>query len=138
MTDDLVLVLSNRGVALRYLGRVDEALDAYEHAAALLPRAGYLYALMQNNIGDAHLLLGDYQASLAALAEARQAFADQDAELRSADLHQPHGRRLPCPKPIPGSACPLSSSGRKSGNNRLSLLPRQGALGHRCSPYCPV
>jgi tetratricopeptide (TPR) repeat protein len=79
MTDDQVLVLSNRGVALRYLGRVDEALGAYQQAAALLPRSGYLYALMQNNIGDAHLLLGDYQASLVALAEARREFAAQDA-----------------------------------------------------------
>ena len=80
MTEDQVLVLSNRGVALRYLGRVEEALRAYEQAASLLPRSGYLYALMQNNIGDAHLLLGDYRAGLAALADARRAFADQEAE----------------------------------------------------------
>ncbi len=80
MTEDQVLVLNNRGVALRYLGRVDEALHVYEQAAALLPGAGYLYALMQNNIGDAHLLLGDYQASLAALAEARREFSAQHAE----------------------------------------------------------
>ncbi len=80
MTEDQVLVLNNRGVALRYLGRVDEALDAYQQAAALLPDAGYLYALMLNNIGDAHLLLGDYQASLAALAEARREFSTLDAE----------------------------------------------------------
>jgi len=83
MADDQVLVLSNRGVALRYLGRVDEALEAYQRAASLLPGSGYLYALMQNNIGDAHLLLGDYQASLAALSEARREFAAQDAAVDS-------------------------------------------------------
>ncbi len=80
MNEDQVLVLSNRGVALRYLGRVDEALTAYEHALSLLPTSGYAYALLQNNIGDAHLLLGNYQASLTALSEARREFTRQDAE----------------------------------------------------------
>ena len=73
-------MLSNRGVALRYLGRVDEALPAYEEALSLLPSSGYAYALLQNNIGDAHLLLGNYQTSLTALSAARNEFARQGAE----------------------------------------------------------
>ncbi len=133
MAEDLVLVLSNRGVALRYLGRVDEALQAYEQAASLLPRTGYLYALMQNNIGDAHLLLGDYRAGLAALADARRAFADQEAEYDLQICTSAHGGRLSGPQSLSGGACTLPGISRKSGVHRLSLLSRQGALGHRGS-----
>ena len=81
MSDELVLVLSNRGVALRYLGRVDEALAAYQRAIALLPNSGYFYALTLMNIGDAHLLLGDYRASLRAYADARQEFIAQESDV---------------------------------------------------------
>ena len=67
LTDDLAYVMNNRGVTLRYLGRVDEALAAYQNAiAASHQTSGYFYALLQTNIGDAHLLLGDYQSSLQA------------------------------------------------------------------------
>ncbi|MCB0061445.1 MAG: CHAT domain-containing protein [Caldilineaceae bacterium] len=77
-TDDLAYVMNNRGVTLRYLGRIDEALAAYQQAfTASQQTSGYFYALLQTNIGDAQLLLGDYQSSLQAYNRAREEFAGQ-------------------------------------------------------------
>lgn len=71
--------INNRGITLRYLGRINEALEAYQQAAAVLPESGYHHAIALHNIGDAQLLLGDYSHALKTLEEARNKLAALDA-----------------------------------------------------------
>ena len=134
MSEDQVLVLSNRGVALRYLGRVDEALTAYEQALSQLPASGYAYALLQNNIGDAHLLLGNYQASLSALSEAQHEFARQDAEYDERICASHLADAYLALNLLPEALDLYQGAVSKPAKHRVSLLPRQGTLGHRRDP----
>ncbi len=104
MPDYLAQTINNRGVTLRYLGHIREALAAYERAALIQsalgqsalgqPNGGYLHAVTLYNMGDAQLLLGNYSQSLNTLEEARQQLAalgavvdEQSCTLHMADAY---------------------------------------------------
>ncbi len=65
---------NNRGGILMHLGRANEALAAYEAAADVHAQTSntWRHAVVLNNIGEAHLHLGNYTRSLAALDEAQR------------------------------------------------------------------
>ncbi|MEJ7840471.1 MAG: CHAT domain-containing tetratricopeptide repeat protein [Rubrobacter sp.] len=73
-TERLGEIIDNRGVALRYIGRGSEALEAHRTAANIFEEAGLAlpHALALGNIGETHLQLGNYTRSLDALERARR------------------------------------------------------------------
>jgi CHAT domain-containing protein len=67
-------VSNNRGIALLYLGRVRESIALFEYAATLRERAELplLHAQSLANLGEAHLLLGNYDQALSNLTHAER------------------------------------------------------------------
>lgn len=96
MPERLAVVISNRGLILRYLGRMSEALAVYEEALSLEQTSDYAQGLMLINIGEAHLLLGRYTQGLdsfrraAGLLAKVEAISDQHANL----LHMADAYRM--------------------------------------------
>lgn len=74
-------ITDNKGVALRYLGRGSEALEAHEAAARVFEKASLSlsYATTLANIGETHLHLGNYTASLGAFENARRLASSLEA-----------------------------------------------------------
>ena len=74
-------VLNDRAVTLLHLGRVSDALNAFEAAVSAHTDAGSkrLQAIGLNNIGEANLLLGHYTHSLEALDKAEALLRSLDA-----------------------------------------------------------
>lgn len=74
-------ISNNRGILLWEMGRGAEALAALENALAIRAAAGLtmLHAQSQGNVGSAHLLLGNYTASLDAFEKARRLFDSLEA-----------------------------------------------------------
>ena len=88
---------NNRGLILLNLGRAGEALAAFEAATETAAASGRLLLQMETliNLGEAHLLLGNYTRSLEALDEARRLSDDVSAPanelfvaLHRADVYQ--------------------------------------------------
>ncbi|MEZ4664728.1 MAG: CHAT domain-containing tetratricopeptide repeat protein [Caldilineaceae bacterium] len=96
MPERLAIAIGNRGLILRYLGRIGDALAAYAEAAQLAAASEHIQGYMLTNIGEAHLLLGQYTQGLHAFQKAAVllakvgALSDQQANL----LHMADAYRM--------------------------------------------
>ncbi|MEZ4711003.1 MAG: CHAT domain-containing tetratricopeptide repeat protein [Caldilineaceae bacterium] len=96
MPERLAVAVGNRGLILRYLGRIGDALAAYTEAARLAAASEHIQGYMLTNIGEAHLLLGQYTQGLHAFQKAAVllakvgALSDQQANL----LHMADAYRM--------------------------------------------
>ena len=90
-TEGLAEIINNRGLILMYLGRVREAIVAFEAVTAISANAGLklLQAMALINTGEAQFLLGNYSRSLETFTQAHHLFVEIDAPIEQ-QINQRH------------------------------------------------